>query len=241
MEKIENSNARRFINAYNQIDYALRAQYNLKRSMNFSELIRKTVTLNYIVRKYEDELIDYGRLRNAIIHRSNEEYIIADPHDEVVLAIEKIAKLISTPPNALNTICKDRVITALWDDSLKKIIKIMSENSFTNIPLYKNGKLMGVIHGQRILEEIGKIIIKNENINSYIENTKINEIINEDNYPRYFVMPASSTIDDILELFFQNRKLLVVLITKNGSDDEMPLGIITTTELIEMNNILDNY
>ena len=83
------TNARRFINAYNKIDYAIRVQHGFKRSMSFSEVVRKAVPLNYIVRKYEDDLVDYGRLRNAIIHKSNDEYIIAEPHEEIV---EKIMK-----------------------------------------------------------------------------------------------------------------------------------------------------
>ena len=66
MKKV--SNANRFIAAYNSIDSSLRSIYNLKRSLNFSEVIRKTVLLNSVVRKYEDDLIDYGRLRNAIVH-----------------------------------------------------------------------------------------------------------------------------------------------------------------------------
>ena len=90
------SNATRFVNAYNQIDYSLRTQYNFKRSMNFSDLIRRSVLVNHVVRKYEDDLIDYGRLRNAIIHRSNDNITIAEPHDSVVENIEKIAKQFAT-------------------------------------------------------------------------------------------------------------------------------------------------
>ena len=78
------TNARRFIKAYNTIDYSLRTQHNFSQGISFSELIRKAVVLDSVVRKYEDSLVDYGRLRNAIIHRSNEEYIIAEPHEDVV-------------------------------------------------------------------------------------------------------------------------------------------------------------
>ena len=78
-EKKDLSNAQRFLQSYNNIDYTIRTRYNLNRSMGFSELIRRSVALNYIVRKYEDDLIDFGRLRNAIVH-GNEDYIMAEPH-----------------------------------------------------------------------------------------------------------------------------------------------------------------
>lgn len=126
MQKAQ-SNARRFINAYNQIDYSLRTQYNFKRSMSFSDLIRKAVLVNHVVRKYEDDLIDYGRLRNAIVHRSNDEFLIAEPHNEVVEAIEKICRLITTPPNALSSICHEDVLTVDADVNIKSVIKLMAE------------------------------------------------------------------------------------------------------------------
>ena len=45
------SNAKRFIDAYNNIDYALKTRYGLNRAMGFSDLIRKAVVINYIVRR----------------------------------------------------------------------------------------------------------------------------------------------------------------------------------------------
>ena len=35
-----------------------------------------------------NDLIDFGRLRNAIIHGGNEDYIIAEPHIEIVEKIK---------------------------------------------------------------------------------------------------------------------------------------------------------
>ena len=45
---MEKSNAKRFIDAYNKIDYSLRVQHDFKRSMSFSDMIRKAVVLNHI-------------------------------------------------------------------------------------------------------------------------------------------------------------------------------------------------
>ena len=236
------TNAVRFINAYNQIDYSLRVQYNFKRSMNFSDLIRRSVLVNHIARKYEDDLIDYGRLRNAIIHRSNDDLIIAEPHDSVVENIERIARLITTPPNALQTICQDDVLTVEYNVKVKKVIGLMANKSFSNIPIYKDGTLLGVANGQKILEWIGSHINKKHNLEDILNETDIQEILNYNSvYKQYEILPASATIEEVLDLFNKNRKLLTVLITKTGSMQEPPLGIVTTTDIVEMNNILDNY
>ena len=91
------SNAKRFINCYNLIDSALRMQGDMKRSISYTEAVRRAARTNTIVSKYEDKLIDYGRLRNAIVHSNNDEFIIAEPHTSVVEDYEKITSLIITP------------------------------------------------------------------------------------------------------------------------------------------------
>ena len=129
------TNARRFINAYNKIDYAIRVQHGFKRSMSFSEVVRKAVPLNYIVRKYEDDLVDYGRLRNAIIHKSNDEYIIAEPHEEIVEKIEHICELITTPPKAVEAIQDNNVLCVQNDVVVKDVIQLIATSKFSNIRL----------------------------------------------------------------------------------------------------------
>ena len=97
----QNVNATRFIMAYNRLDQGLREIYSIKRTLTFSDMIRKVANVNTVVSKFEEELIDYGRLRNAIVHRSNDE-IIAEPNLEVVEKLEKIARTINTPPRVID-------------------------------------------------------------------------------------------------------------------------------------------
>ena len=172
----EKSNATRFINAYNLIDHELRVQHDFRRSMSFSEMIRKAVSLNFIVRKYEDQLIDYGRLRNAIIHKSNDEFIIADPHNSVVEEMEKIADLISAPPKVWDKVCKKDVVTVQYDVPLKRVIELIYTTSFSNLPVYKNNGLIGVANGQKILDVLGEQITKGVDINEFLNQTKIERI-----------------------------------------------------------------
>ena len=236
------SNAKRFINAYNQIDYAIRTQYNLKRSMSFADIVRRSVPLNYLVRKYEDDLIDFGRLRNAIIHGSNDEFVIAEPHDDVVLKIEKIAEKITTPPKALDVICHKDVLCVQNDVSVKDVIALISSSEFSNIPVYKAGELIGIANGQRILDALGKVIEKGKNIDEYISKTPIENIISMETTAKYYdVLNANATIEEALNIFYSNRKIIAILITKSGDLKEMPLGIITSGDVVVMNNILDDF
>ena len=57
----------------------------------------------------------------------------------------------------------------------------------------------------------------------------------------YEVVSAKATIDNILYMFQQNRKLSTIVITPNGGYNELPVGIVVTADLIDIQAILDNY
>lgn len=239
---VEKTNATRFIDAYNKIDYQLRIQYNFKRSMSFSDMIRKAVVLNHIVRKYEDDLIDYGRLRNAIIHKSNDKYIIAEPHTDVVENFEKIARLISTPPKVIETNCVHDVFTVSYDISVLSVIQIMAQTTYSNIPVFKDGVLIGVANGQRIIDAFGNYMLNGGVCSDFLNNKKIEEIISLTNEKKYYeIASIDVTVEEIMNMFFTNRKLLCVILTKNGQMGETPVGIITSSDFMELNKIVENY
>ena len=242
MEKKNLSNARRFIQAYNNIDYTIRTRYNLNRSMGFSELIRKSVALNYIVRKYEDDLIDFGRLRNAIVH-GNEDYIMAEPHIDVVEQIEKIERLLTAPPKALELVCRRDVLTISSDQSMKEAIMLIASSSYSNIPAYNDkGEIIGIANGQKILDSFGKHLLSGGKADSFLNNVKIEDMLSKIENSNYYIFANKElTVEDALEFFHNNSKLLAILVTKNGGAKEKPLGIITGSDVIKMNTILENY
>ena len=237
----EKTKAERFIDAFNSIDYSLRARYGLNRSMGFSDLIRKSVSLNYIVRKYEDDLIDYGRLRNAIVHQGNKNFVIAEPHENVVEHIEKIEKLINTPPKAID-ICRRDVLTTDASASMEEVIKLIASSNYSNIPVYKDGELLGIANGQKILNAFGMYLLSGGKALTFLRNAKIEDMLTKIKDSGYFeVCTADLTIEDALNKFHQNPKLLAILLTKHGAATDEPMGIVTGADAIEMNKVLDNY
>ncbi len=240
MAEKKKTNAQRFISAYNSIDYTLKSRYNFSRSMGFSDVIRKTVSLNYIVRKNEDVLIDYGRLRNAIVH-NNDEFIIAEPHDNVVENIERLEKLITAPPKALDFVRRD-VLTVESNKTMYEVITLMSNSKYSNIPVYDKEGLIGIANGQKILDSFGQFLLSGGKADVFLNNVKIEDMLSRiENSNYYDVAPIDITIEEALDAFHANSKLLAILITKTGSSKEMPLGIITGSDAMEMNKILDQY
>lgn len=236
------SNSKRFIQAYNRIDAAMRAQGDMRPSITYTEAIRRAARSNQIIAKYEDDLIDFGRLRNAIVHNSNDDVAIAEPHDDVVEEYEKIAELVCTPPLAINTICNKVSSVMQYNTNLKDYLEYSYKTGFNNVPIFKNGMLIGVSNGSKIMEVIGKKIYEKKNIEDYIENTSIEDVLKEFSSESYYtIVNEKITLDKVLNLFHENRKLLCVVITKTGTLLEAPLGIIVISDIMEINSILDNY
>lgn len=232
--------AERFLKAYNQLDYTIKNLYNFKRGMPFSDCIRRAVPLNSVIRKFEDELVDYSRLRNAIVHSTQgDDEIIAIPKKEVVEKLEHITKLVCTPPKVYDTVCRKDVLCVESDVSVKKTISLISKSGYSNIPVIKNDEILGVANGQKILNKLGNVINDNGDVCEYINKTKIEDILSDQNF--YTFASKNTTINEILDMFNENRKLMVILITPNGNFLEMPIGIVTVSDILDINKILENY
>ena len=75
-----------------------------------------------------------------------------------------------------------------------------------------------------------------------MQKTKVKDIIAElENASYYAVEGEDLTLEHALTLFENNRKLLAILITKDGKGGYPPLGIITNSDVIDMQKVLDNY
>lgn len=239
---MKKTNAERFIEAYNTIDYSLRTIYDFKRSMSFSDVIRRSVVLNAVVRKYEEDLIDYGRLRNAIIHHGNSKYTIAEPHDDIVTKIEKLAELISEPPLAVDRVGNKEVIIIDKDLTISKAIELIARTGYSNLPVYEENKLLGIINGRKLINVLGGKIADGINLQEFVDNTTVGEIVSLMGDDYYFMLADEDiTIDEAMNYFENNRKLLIILITKDGKDTSKPLSIISSSDIIDMKKILDVY
>ena len=237
----EKTKAERFIEAFNNIDYSLRTRYGLNRSMSFSDLIRKSVVLNYIVRKYEDELIDYSRLRNAIVHQSSPDRTIAEPHLDVVEKIEKIDRLINTPPRAIDTVSRRDILCVDHNESIENVIKLIASSGYSNIPVFKDGGVEGIANGQRILDLMGQILISGGDVKVFLKQTIETVITSLFGSVYYVLKDENITVEDALKVFHDNSKMLAILITKSGKEKEKPIGIITGADIMKMNKILEDY
>lgn len=234
------SNAKRFIDAYNRLDKGMREIYNIKPAVNFSDCVRKVASVNSVIRKYEDDIIEYGRLRNAIVHNNGEE-TIAEPNTNVVEKLESITRLICTPPRVMDTVANRSVYTVDASTPVAEVLKQMFKTGYSVVPVYKDKKLVGVINRKMLVESLGAGISAGVDLDD-LSALPVSEAMDmsQSNHT-YEVVSSKTTIDGVLYLFQSNRKLTVVIITQNGNYDEPPLGVVVTSDTIDMQTILDNY
>ena len=235
------SNALRFINAYNQIESALRNQLDLKASMSYTETIHRAARSNSIVKKYEDVLVDYGRLRNAIVHSSSEDFVIAEPYPDVVDEYEKLAKLICTPPLAMDTLVVKDVRCTDAHVTLRDVLSYIYKTGYSNLPVYKEGMIIGVANASKLAQTIGKKVYEKVDLEKYMKEPIENVVKEYSQEGFYTIVDKNVTLNKVLDLFNENRKLAIIIITQGGSLLEMPLGIITSSDLLDLNKVLDNY
>ena len=170
--------------------------------MTFSDVIRRSVVLNSVVRKYEDDLIDFGRLRNAIVHQGDKKYIIAEPHDEVVEKLEKLEQLISEPPKVIDTVGNKDVITLDSGMKLDKAIELIYRTGYGNLPVIKEEEIIGILNGRKVISMLGKVLNDGGDIKTYCADTSVGEAVKDmdDDY-FYILADENLTVDGAMNLF----------------------------------------
>lgn len=229
--------SKRFISAYNTIDKKLRALFNVRANATFAETVRICAPKNALIRKYEDDLGDFGRLRNAIVHNSNTDMVIAEPHADVVEKIEHIAQVLSCPPSALKTVAK-RAVCVNYDKPIAEVITLMAKGGYSNIPVLKRGGIIGVASNKLIVEFIAEAL--EDGGLSAIQTQSIERTLKV-NGGHYVIVKKNITVDNALLNFTQNRKLQLMILTDDGTADSDIAGVISTGDVIDMNRILEDY
>jgi len=194
------------------------------------------------VRIYEDELLDLARLRNAIVHNKSDK-LIAEPNIEVVDLLEKIAKLLSTPPLAVDSIANRTVDIAQHDVTMKDLIIETARVRHSSIPVYKDDTLIGVIRWRKFIEVLGKYILSQDlSIDEFVKNTTAEDFIKTYPYNNHYqIVSKKITIEEVLTLFNRDRKLSSLILTSDGTADCRPEGIITGGDIMDLMKVLEDY
>ena len=236
------SNATEFIACYNKIDSQLRDLYGFKPSQPFTDVVRRSAEKNAVVRKYENELADYARLRNAIVHQSTDGRIIAVPCDDVVENIRLIERLLCSPPTVGETLEDKRIVSIEAELSLRQAVILMARTGYSNIPVYRGKRMIGIINNRRVLRELGDVLAQGRSADAWLSETPVADILAEsDLFVYYKYIGKKDSVQAIVDAFEENRKLLAVCVSENGRAGERIVNFVTSADLPRINKLLEDY
>ncbi|KAB7709144.1 CBS domain-containing protein [Bacillus aerolatus] len=238
-QKTNDELSERFEAAFNRIHNKLKAMGKQSDGDAFVELLHNSARNHASIRAHLDELKQFAKLRNAIVHQKTEAYYyIAQPHEKIVDRIEQIDKILSEPAEAIS-IASTPVYTVEPDTPLLKVLDMIRDNKLAEYPIYEKGKCQGLLTGREILKWMAD---NQENGKVDIADVTVKDILpSKNDYIISFVKRDANIFD--IEYTFEehqsnNKKLEAVLITPNGGSDELPVGIITSWDLTKNNDVI---
>lgn len=230
------ANAERFLVAFNKIDKYLDSELDDTRYVPFHNAVHRVKKVNAIVNRYHHDLHEFSELRNAIVHERTElNYTIADPHDDIVDKIERIAEELTAPKRVIPTF-KKTLRSVASDLKLKDVLGIIRETDFSQFPVYSNKQFVGLLTDKGITHWLAQQ--KDRNIEGLLDTT-VSEIIKGDHRAQnYQFIAQDMTIHDAEQAFINQlrkyKRIDAFLITEKGKSDEQILGMISTHDLIEI-------
>lgn len=227
-----------FISAYNTIDSRMRAIYRGKGNLQFSDLVRRCAQFNRTVRKYEEDLLLCARLRNVIVHESRKDRIIAEPCDELTRTICHVAQLLQAPP--LLSALKDKSVTGIdAQSSLADAIDRVSRTNYSNLPVYRGRRMMGVLNNRRIVRVIGQALAQGIPMEECLQ-LPCEKVLHEDDMMRFYkVLGKNNTVQEALDAFEDNRKLLAVIVTTSGRVGDEIVNLLTSADIPMLLRLLE--
>lgn len=225
-------NSDRFLDAFNSIEKYLRRLSGSDQKKTFYVLVDEGARKNAAVRNYAVDLKEFGDLRNAIVHESTDNHVLAEPNDASVQKIERIAQLISQPP-ALRNFINSKIYTLDTDESVGAAVHALFVNEFSQAPVFNKGEFFGLLTANTITRWLGANV--SDEIFS-LEETKLSKVLEyTEDLNHVLFIRVDLTVFEVLELFHKftekGKRLEAILITQSGKPTESILGMLTIWDL----------
>lgn len=237
VDEYQYRNSERFLQAFNRITATLRKISGVKEHSAFFRLIDMSKKKSALVRKYEDDLRTYADLRNAIVHhRTSTEFVIAEPHIEVVRRIEKIDRALAKP-KLVGQVFQKNVLTFQSEDSLAYALDVIRKRKFTQFPVYEGNEFKGLVTTVGITNWLATNLTDDYQIG---EMPTLGDILrHEKNRINYKFVSRFITVYDAEEIFKQGvergKRFEALLITEHGKQHQKLLGMITPIDIMDVN------
>jgi hypothetical protein len=224
-------NGDRFEAAYNKIDALLRKKVSRDRSSAFSSIVMEAAKKDATVRAYKDDLLEYGDLRNAIVHdRGRTPFLLADPREEIVIRIEEILSRLSRP-RKLRSLARPiplRIFkpTELLPDALS----YLRTNDFSQVVALR-AEMHVILSAEGVahwLEDKSKSDI------IALSEVSVGDALDFEPEGSCVYLKADDTVEHAREIFANDigKRVFSALVTESGSPKQTPLNIVTPWDFV---------
>ncbi|MFC4387572.1 CBS domain-containing protein [Gracilibacillus marinus] len=230
-------NSERFETTFNRIHELLCQYANVVNThVSFTEVLDKASDLHIIIDKHADLLKQCSKLRNAMIHRKvKQNFYIAEPHDDIVEELVEIAEILANPPLAIQYASKP-VEYFETTTTVMHVLKVINSKSFSQFPIYDSNNCIGLITDGGMLRWFAE---KSADVLSYdFQQAQIQEVVAFEKESNVAFISKQATIFDAQSVFQQymenKKKLEAIIITDNGKPNSLPIGLISSWDLIKL-------
>ena len=233
------TNADSFLRAFSAIEKWLRSTTGLDRSVGFYVLVDRAADRHAAVRRFRDDLKEFADLRNAIVHERGGGYVIAEPNTRAVRDLEDLETILLSPPKVIPTF-QHKVDVADHASPLAGVVSRMSTRKFSQLPVTKDGRFVGVLTTNTIARWLGAHAADGM---ALLDDTPVGKVLDHaESAENYVFVSRSTTLFQILDHFdrfeSQGRALDAILITEQGKSTTAFLGIITFYDIAKIHKLL---
>ena len=190
-----------------------------------------------MIHLYLDELHLFRKLRNIIVHQTDDfEQLIATPSDEVVERIKFIEQQLVDPSTV--GVFKAEVIKFNATDSIEDVLKLSGEKEILKLPIYENNKFIGLATSRAIAKWLQKHI---QNNTIELSGT-VKDLLDFEKKSQYEFIASSMTVYEAWHLFQASpKKLDALLLTESGRQEDVIEAVITYDDLLKYIYTHDQY
>jgi predicted transcriptional regulator len=227
---------------YNNLVRGLRASLRVTKNEKFTfrELVERYA--NSRPTRFRDQvsfLAEVAEVRNYITHQTY--YPRQYPLLPGPAMVERLDQFVSRLKNPIladhRFIGPVRKVTS--STSLIEVLTTIRERSYSQFPVYDDGKYVGLLTENGISKWLSQEVAKNEGL-AELEGVSVKEVIEaEESRENCMFMTRESQIIEIVNLFAENEELETVIITEDGKRNGNPLGIVTRWDITRLRPGLD--
>lgn len=119
------------------------------------------------------------------------------------------------------------------------LIKI-AKSDYSNLPVYRGEKPVGMINNRRLVRAMGSLLSEGGVLEELLS-LPCEDILREEDLMRYYrILGKETPIQDAVDAFADNRKLLAVIVTPHGNWGEPILNILTSSDIPRLLKFLED-